>query len=341
MQKLNYVLYVQESDIVIKKKGNALKIQYPDMSLDHIPLDMIEAIVIFSNAMVESDVCQLCAERGISIWFLNRSANVRYRVSGRINGNVIVRKNQCLLSESEERMPVVKAMIAGKVYNSRAVVDKFRRNHPEKGEAELKKIIAILKDSEEKIRLADSESEIRSIEAYASKCYFKAIGHMVLKNTDDFHFETRNRRPPRDNMNALLSFTYTLLMVECMGALESAGLDPYVGFLHTDRSGRASMALDVMEEFRPLIADRFVLRLINLGLVNGEMFEESNGGTYLDGKGKAVVLKEWTHMKQEKVYIPELEENVAKGLFPHLQAQKLVRFVKGEMKEYTALQGRW
>lgn len=340
MQKLYHTLYVQEPDIVIKKKGKALQIQRPDMTKDHIPLEMIETIIIFSNAVVEPEVCQLCAENNISIWFLNRNANVRYRIAGRINGNVIVRKNQCLMSESAECIPVAKEMIGAKIYNSKIVLDKFTRNHPEKEPEVFTKTIEILKECEKKVALANEETEIRSIEARASKCYFQAFSHMILRNEETFHFETRNRRPPKDCMNALLSFAYTLLMVECMGALESAGLDPYVGFLHADRSGRASMALDIMEEFRPLIADRFVLRLINLGLVNGEMFEESKGGVYLNGSGRTVVIKEWNSMKKESVYVSELDENVPKGLFPHVQAQKLVRFVKRETEEYLAMRGK-
>lgn len=337
MQKLYHTLYVQESDIIIKKKGKALQIQYPDMSKAHIPLEMLESIVIFSNAVVEPDVCQLCAENRIGIWFLNRHANVRYRISGRINGNVMVRKNQCLLSESKASLPVAKAMIQAKISNSRAVIDKFSRNHPEKAKEELRKAMESLKRCEQRVLAAEDETEIRSTEAYASKCYFQAFSHMILRNEETFRFETRNRRPPKDCINALLSFTYMLLMIECMGALESAGLDPYVGFMHADRSGRASMALDLMEEFRPLIADRFVLRLVNLGMVNGEMFDHNNGGVYLNKIGKPVVLKEWWRMKQEKVYIPEIDENVEKGLFPHVQAQRLVRFVKGEVGEYRAI----
>lgn len=338
MQKLYHTIYVQEADIVIKKKGKALQVVYPDMSQAHVPLEMTEAIVIFSNAVVEPDACQLCAENRINIWFLNRNANVRYRISGRINGNVIVRKNQSILSESNERMPVVKAMIQAKISNSRSVIDKFSRNHPERAKKELKEIRDTLKKCELKIQNADSESEIRSIEAYASKCYFQGFSHMILRNEGTFQFTNRNRRPPKDCINALFSFTYTLLMIECIGALESAGIDPYIGFLHADRSGRASMALDVMEEFRPLLADRFVLRLVNLAMVNAEMFDHNKGGVYLNGKGKTVVLKEWWHMKQEKVYLSELNENVEKGLFPHVQAQKLVRFIKGETKEYLPIQ---
>lgn len=340
MQKLYHTLYVQESDIVIKKKGKALVIQHPDMTKDHVPLEMIETILIFSNAVVEQDVCQLCAESKINVWFLKRNAAIRYRIAGKISGNVLVRKKQCLLSESAECIPAAKEMIGAKIYNSRMVLDKFTRNHPEKEQETFAETIGILKDCEKKILDANEEKEIRSIEAYAAKCYFHAFSCMILKNEETFHFETRNRRPPKDCMNALLSFVYTLLMVECTGALESAGIDPYVGFLHTDRSGRASMALDIMEEFRPLLADRFALRLVNLGLLNGEMFERNEEGVYLNGKGKTVTIKEWNSMKKEEVYIPELEEYVPKGLFPHVQAQRLVRFVKGEAEEYLAMRGK-
>ena len=340
MQKLYHTLYILEPKITIKKKGNALLALHEDDKTDHIPLEMIESIVIFSNATVEPEAYQLCAMNGIIVWFLTHSANVRYRVSGRINGNVIVRKKQYLLSESMDRIPAVKAMISAKISNSRFVLERFRRNHPEAQGDELKRISGILRDCEKRIDLLESAEEIRGVEAYAFKMYFEAFPYMILNSEPEFQFDNRNRRPPKDCMNALLSFVYTLLTVECVGALESAGVDPYVGFLHTDRPGKPSMALDLMEEFRPLTADRFVLRLVNLKLIDKTMFEKNKDGIYLDKKGKAVVLKEWSQMKQEKVSVAELNKMAPKGLFPHLQAQRLVRFIKGEVKEYQPMLGR-
>lgn len=340
MKKLLHTLYIHEPDIVLKKKGRAIHAIYSDGQCDHIPLGMIENIIVFSKIKVEDEVFQLCADNDIDVWFLNGRAGLRYKVSGRIHGNVCVRKAQYLLSESSEKIAVSKNMINAKIRNSRFVLEKFKRNHPEIVSGEFCKAIQNLKECEEKIQFARNDCEIRNIEGYASRMYFQAFPDMILQKDEVFQFVNRNRRPPKDCTNALLSMVYTLLMIECASALECAGVDPYVGFLHTDRSGRASMALDIMEEFRPLIADRFVMRLINLRLVDKYMFEKKDDGIYLTSDGRSTVFREWNHMKQEKVKVENLDETIFKGLFPHIQAQRLVRFLKGETKEYEPMIGR-
>lgn len=340
MRKLLHTLYIHEPDIILKKKGKAIQVVHPDGHCDHIPLEMIENIIVFSKIKAEDEVFQLCAGKNIDIWFLNNRAGLRYKVSGRIHGNVSVRKAQYLLSESPERIAVTRNMINAKIKNSRFVLEKFKRNHPDRISGDFEEVIQRLKESEKRIQSAGDDCEIRNIEGYASRMYFQVFPDMILQKDDEFQFKTRNRRPPKDCVNALLSMSYTLLMIECASALECAGIDPYVGFLHTDRSGRASMALDIMEEFRPLLADRFTVRLINLRLIDKSMFVKEDDGIYLISEGRSTVFREWNHMKQEKVSVDNLDETIPKGLFPHVQAQRLVRFLKGEAEEYQPMTGR-
>lgn len=340
MKKILHTLYILDSDLVVEKKNQALRILHKDGRNDHFPLEMIENIVVFSKIQIKEEVFQMCAEKGIDIWVLDGNARVRYRITGKFHGNVTVRKEQCLLSESREKIPVIKAMITGKIKNLQFVLAKFKRSHSDCERESMDLAIRKLKECEQKLQFAETEESIRAVESQAARIYFQVFPYMILRKEPEFQFTSRNRRPPKDPVNALLSYTYTLLMMECVTALESAGVDPYVGLLHTDRSGKASMALDMMEEFRPLLADRLVLRLLNLKMIKKDMFEQNKEGIYLNNIGKRLVIQEWRQMKEEKIFVEEIEEMVPKGLFPSIQAQKLVRFLKGELSEYTALTRR-
>lgn len=338
MRKLRNTLYITEEGVEISPSVEAMDITNgTDHSKIHIPYHMLESICVFGNAHFEDAVLSKCMEYGISIFILTKDGRYRYSIQGPIRGNVLLRKKQYLMSDSIERLPIAIEMIKAKIRNSYILLQRFCRNHPGMEIQEAMKQLINIIDS---ISANDSMEEIRGKEGIAAKIYFGVFDRMILSEDNDMRFRIRTRRPPQDRCNALLSFTYTLLTSECIHALECAGLDPYVGFIHTDRMGKPSLALDLVEEMRPMLADRFVLRTINLGIITSDMFYENEEGIFLDSTGKAALFKEWVKMKRKEIQFQDSNKRICKGLVPYIQANRLSSVLRGDESYYKTFEWR-
>lgn len=335
MLKLHHVLYITEPDIALKLDGRTVLACHADGREDHIPLHLLQGIVSFSHIPPTQALAKTCAWEGIGFVSFSENGRFQYRIVGASRGNVLLRKHQYLLSEDTEgRVELARLMIQGKIYGAAAVLHRYAKNHPEL--ADLTPVEERLKALAGLVSAVNEESHLRGIEGIAAKEYFGVFGRMLRISDPTFFFTGRNRRPPKDPCNALLSFAYTLLMMECVNALESVGLDPCVGFLHGDRPGKESLAMDMMEELRPMLADRFVLRLINLQMIRPDQFVPlEEDGVHLSPEGRRIVLREWSKMRQREVRLAEYDQTAPLGLLPFLQAQKLARFLRGECPAYT------
>ena len=278
-----------------------------------------------------------CAERNISLCYLTPQGKFLARISGRVKGNVILREQQYASKNNDEvSLEIAKNCIIGKVYNARWVLERAVRDHGFQIDVErVKSASAFLKDGLERIRKAEFKEQLRGYEGEAASIYFGVFDELILQQKKDFIFRRRNKRPPLDNVNALLSFVYTLLTNSITSALESVGLDPYVGYLHTLRPGRASLSLDMIEELRPILADRFVLTLINKKIITGKNFSvKENGAVLMDDELRKKVLTEWQNKKKEIITHPYLKEKVEWGMVPYVQAMLLARYLRGDLDSY-------
>lgn len=279
----------------------------------------------------------LCAERGVGLCFLNEYGKFLARVNGPVHGNVLLRKRQYKVSDNEQQCVGVSTnFIYAKILNCRNVLQRAVRDHSQSLDSTLlQEASQYLLDSAKNLEHAESLEEIRGIEGDAAKRYFDVFDEMILTQKDAFYLNSRNKRPPRDNINALLSFLYTLLAHEIQSALEMVGLDPYVGFLHRDRPGRASLALDLMEELRPIFADRMALSLINRKQISEKGFSVKEGGSVLlDYDTRKEVISSWHKRKQEEITHPFLNEKISFGLIPYVQALLLARYLRGDLEAY-------
>ena len=336
MKKLMNTLYVTSEDVYLGIEGESVTVKRGDEIVLRVPIHNIEAIIAFNYVGASPALMRKCGERGVSISFF-QGDRFCGRVVGQENGNVILRKTQYRYSDNEEHSLVIaRNMILGKVYNQRYVIERARRDYPLRLDAEkLYKASGFLKQSISNIKMCKSLEELGGYEGEAAAVYFQAFDELILQNKKDFNFQGRNKRPPLDRVNALLSFAYSLLAVECAGAAYSVGLDPYVGFLHRDRPGRQSLALDIMEEFRAPIADRFVLTMINKQEVHAKGFKQmENGAVIMDDIMRKAVLQKWQDAKNEVVMHPFLKEKVKVGLLPYIQAMLLARYLRGDIDAY-------
>ena len=278
-----------------------------------------------------------CAERKIGLSFFSPNGKFLAGVHGKEYGNVLLRKQQYRISDDKEQgVQYAKNMMIGKVYNSRWTLERTARDHKERVDYEsIRKISAELQEGLLKIRTVDNIDQLRGIEGELASRYFSVFDELILNQKDDFIFQTRNRRPPMDRVNALLSFAYAVVERECANALRSVGLDPFVGFMHTDRPGRESMALDIMEEFRSILCDRFVLTLINTKTVRNDSFMKGDdGAVLLNDKGRKIFFNNWQNRKRELITHPFLKEKMEWGLVPYIQALLLARTIRGDIEEY-------
>ncbi len=305
--------------------------------IGRVPLHNLEGIVSFGYRGVSPALMGGCASRDISLSFVTPQGKFLARVTGGIRGNVILRKRQYQVSEDEAvSLGIARNCILGKVYNSRWILERATRDHSLQVDVEkLKQASAFLQNSLGSIEECTDMAQLRGFEGEAAKVYFSMFDELILQQKKDFAFAGRNKRPPEDNVNALLSFVYTLLTNMNASALEMVGLDPYVGFMHTDRPGRTSLALDLMEELRPVLADRFVLTLINRKMVTGKDFsQKEDGAVLLRDKARKNLLMEWQNKKTEVITHPYLGEKVEWGMIPYAQAMLLARYLRGDLDEY-------
>lgn len=337
MRKLLNTLYITTPDSYLSLKGENIVISSNDEQLGRVPLHNLEAICTFGYAGASPALMNACVEKNISLTFLSQSGRFLARVIGKSKGNVVLRKSQYRLSDSElESSRIARNFIFAKVANQKWILERMTRDYPMRIDVPaFKKVSTEISAHLKEILQTEDLERLRGLEGQAANNYFKCFDQMILQQKEQFFFKTRNRRPPTDNVNALLSLSYTLLASDVSSALENVGLDAYVGFLHRDRPGRASLALDMMEELRGVVADRFVIKIINKKIVNDSDFlRKENGAVLLTDSGRKKFFKAWQERKQESLTHPFLKEKINWGLVPHAQAMLLARYLRGDLDEY-------
>ena len=301
------------------------------------PLHTLQSIVTFSYPGASPALMGACVERGIGLAFCSPRGRFLARVCGESNGNVLLRREQYRIADDPLRScAIARTMIFGKLSNSAASIQRTLRDHaPRVQDCGLEEAVRDIRGLLPQILEAPHPDTLRGLEGVAATAYFGVFDHLLLNRKEDFFFHGRNRRPPLDRVNAMLSFSYSLLGHDCASALESVGLDAYVGFLHRDRPGRTSFALDLMEELRPCLADRFVLTLINNRVVHRDDFQfRENGAVYLTDSGRKVFLTHWQERKKTELKHPYLGEKIPWGLVPYVQALLLARTLRDDLEEY-------
>ena len=322
---------------ILTLDGENIVIQNGDKVLGRFPLHTLENIICFTYKGATPALMGACAERKIGMSFFSPRGVFLARVVGKEYGNVLLRKEQYRISDDEKRsVAYAKNMIVGKVFNSRWSIERTLRDHAYRVDAEkMKQVSNNLYETLPKLDSVSGLDELRGIEGKAAEQYFSVLNDMILNQKEDFAFTRRNRRPPLDNINAILSFAYTILAGDCANALSSVGLDPYVGFMHGDRPGRTSLALDLMEELRPVLADRFILTLINTKAIQAVHFEKQrDNAVLLNDDGRKVFFNAWQNHKKETITHPYLKEKIEWGLVPYVQALLLARTIRGDIDEY-------
>jgi len=337
MKKYLNTLFVTTQGAYLAKDGETVAVRIEKEVRLRIPVHTLDSIVCFGNVGCSPFLMGFCAERDVTISFLTENGRFLARVQGPVSGNVLLRREQYRRADDLDfSAGVARACITGKVANSRSVLQRGLRDHGEKLENQdavregVNRLSASLRRLQERLDL----DTLRGVEGDAAHVYFGIFDHLIVKNKKEFSFRERSRRPPLDRMNCLLSFLYTLLMHDVRSALESVGLDPAVGYLHRDRPGRPGLALDMMEEFRPL-ADRLALSLVNRGQVKGRDFTISEGGAVrMSDTARKTLLATYQKRKQDVLVQPFLEEKMPLGLFFHTQALLFARFLRGDLDGY-------
>ncbi len=337
MRKLLNILFVTSPDSYLTKEGENIVISVNQEKKLQLPIHTLEGVVCFGYAGASPSLMHLCATRGVGLSFHNEYGKFLARVCGPMQGNVLLRKKQYKVSEdSHFQLSIAKSCIAAKVLNSRNILQRAIRDHKAGIDAEkIENVVNRLQFTLKNIEEANNIDTLRGIEGDASKWYFSVLDELILHQKDDFYMTSRNKRPPRDNFNALLSFLYTMLAHDVQSALESVGLDPYVGFLHQDRPGRASLALDLMEELRGCLADRLALSLINRKQISAKDFTvKENEAVLMDKDTRKIVLENMHKRKKEEIVHTFLDEKISIGLIPYVQALLLARYLRGDIDAY-------
>jgi len=337
MKKLLNTFYVTIADAYLSLDGENIVIKRGDEELRRVPLHNLEGIVTFGRQGASPALMRKCAAMGISLTFLSEHGRFQASIVGEERGNVLLRRTQYRFADDMAKsLEISRNILVGKLHNSRWVLERAVRDHALRVDVDkLKKASTFIKNAIKTLPTAATHGELFGIEGEAAAHYFSEFDQLILANKEDFFFRNRNRRPPLDNVNAMLSFVYTLLANDVSAALSAVGLDPFVGFLHQDRPGRRSLALDLVEELRAPLADRFVLKLINLRILTGGDFaQKENGAVIMLDDARKKLLAAWQERKQETLEHPFLREKIMWGLVPHVQALLLARFLRGDLDEY-------
>lgn len=337
MKKLLNTLFILTEDSYLALDGENVVIRRGETEAGRFPLHTLEGISSFAYPGASPALMGACARHGVQLSFFTPNGRFLARVCGETSGNVLLRRTQYRVAdEPEQYCKIASGMIFGKLYNSRWSIGRTLRDHGIRVNAEkLTAVCDTLRGAMQAALEAQNPERLRGIEGDAAAAYFSALDEMILGDRQTFRFCGRSRRPPLDPVNALLSFAYALLTNDCAAALEGVGLDSYVGFLHRDRPGRVSLALDLMEELRPCLADRFVLTCINNRVVGSRDFKkEESGAVILTDEGRRRFIQAWQARKRETIMHPYLKEKVAWGLVPHVQALLLARFLRGDLDGY-------
>lgn len=340
MRRQLNTLYVTTEGAWLRKDGANIVMEVDGETRARLPVHMLEGLVCLGRVLVSPALLAYCAEQGITVSYLSMNGRFQARVEGPVSGNVLLRREQYRRTDDPGRCAaVVQNLLLGKLHNQRAVLGRGLRDHGDKlteeAKAQLTHAHKRLDRIMDKIQVETALDVLRGLEGEAAQSYFGAFGHLIRSTEPTMWFSGRSRRPPMDAVNALLSFLYTLLTHDCRSALESVGLDPAVGFLHRDRPGRPSLALDLLEEFRPLLADRLALSLINLKQLTAKDFQSlDNGAVLLKEDSRKIVLTAYQERKREELRHVFLDEKAPIGLFPFLQAQLLARHLRGDLDGY-------
>ena len=340
MRRMLNTIYVTSEDAWLRKDGANLVVEVGGEERARAPLHLLDGVVSFGRPGASPALMAACAGAGITLSHLDPNGRFLARVEGARTGNVLLRRAQFRAVEDQVlRLPIVRGIVAAKTANQRAVVRRALRDHGDtlapEAAAGLDRTERRLTDVARRVLDAPDAATARGLEGEAAQAYFAAFGSLVRVEGEAFAFRGRSRRPPLDRINALLSFLYAMLGHDCRSALEAHGLDPQVGFLHADRPGRASLALDLMEELRPVLADRLALSLVNRRQLSaGDFVVEEAGGVRLADDARKRVLVAWQERKRDELRHPFLGETVPLGLLAHLQAQLLARHLRGDLDGY-------
>lgn len=337
MRKMLNVLYVTNPEAYLAKDGENLVVRVQDQEVFRTPVHYLEGVVTFGYMGASPALLGMCVEKGVAVSFLTEHGRHQATVHGSPRGNVLLRRKQYRLADSEtESTKLASTFIMGKIANCRTVLRRFVSDYGDKVETgEVDKASTMLARNVLQLNHALSLDEVRGIEGESARKYFSVLDRLIVCQKEHFYIRGRNRRPPLDNMNALLSFLYSLLVHESRAALETVGLDPYVGFLHRDRPGRLGLALDLMEELRPYMADRLALSMINRRQVTGSGFiKKEPGGVIMKDSARKAVIEAWQRRKREEITHPFLATKIPVGLLPYAQALLLARHLRGDLDRY-------
>jgi CRISPR-associated protein Cas1 len=339
MRQLLNTLYITLSDVYLSVSGENIVIRQDDNILARYPFHNLEDIVLFSYLGMSPKLIQKCMDYGIGVCYLTPTGRFIARLRGQSKGNILLRRKQYRFADDKNQsLSISKNMICAKIYNEKWTIERYIRQyehridvtHLEQSSEYLTKLLGT-------IHLVNDVDELRGIEGIAQVTYFSCFNDMILNQKEDFKFETRSRRPPLDPINAILSYMYSILSNEVASALESVGLDAYAGFMHTDRPGRISLALDLVEELRAPIVDRFVFSLINMNQIKKDDFiYEDNGAILIEDDSRKKIIGLWQERKQKTLTHPFLNEKIEWGLVPFTQAMLLARYLRDDLDGYPA-----
>lgn len=337
MRRLLNTLFVTSEDVYLSLDGENVVANRGGEAVARYPLHTLQSIVSFSYFGASPALMGACAKREIGLAFCTPRGQFLARVSGQMQGNVLLRRTQYRVADNPaESCRVARMMILGKIYNARWSVERTRRDHAMRIDGErFSAVSQQLRGLMPQVVAEISLDSLRGLEGAGATAYFSVLDDMILHGKDIFFFRGRSRRPPLDAFNAMLSFAYSLLTHDCASALESVGLDAYVGFLHRDRPGRKSLALDLMEELRPCFVDRFVLTMVNNRVMKPNDFDfRESGAVLLTEAGRKVFLQKWQERKKETITHPFLDEKLPWGLVPYVQSLLLARYLRGDLDDY-------
>ena len=337
MRTLLNTLYVQTPGAFLRLDHETLKVEVEGHLKLQVPLHHLGAVVVFGEAMLSPALLARCAKDGRAVTWLSRTGSFQARLEGPVSGNVLLRRAQHeALSHETRPLEIARPMVAGKLKNKRTSVLRSAREAEEpEDQTHLRQTAKILADILEQLPSAPDLDTLRGLEGEAARHYFGAFNRMIRAERQTFAISGRNRRPPLDPTNALLSFLYALLLSDCVASAQGVGLDPQVGFLHALRSGRPALGLDLMEELRPVLADRLALTLINRRQLTPKDFDHRPGGAVLlNDNGRKKVVVAYQERKQQEITHPLLEQKMPLGLVPHVQARLLARFLRGDLEAY-------
>jgi CRISPR-associated protein Cas1 len=337
MKQLLNTLYITTPDVYLGTQGENIVIRQDDAIIARCPFHNLQDVVLFSYLGMSPKLLERCMKYGIGVAYLSPNGRLIARLKGMSTGNILLRRTQYRVADDPlQSLEIVRNIIAAKLYNEKWTVERYIRQYSQRIQTDhLQLSSQKLTEMMEKVKQAESIDMLRGLEGSAQVVYFSCFDAMILNQKEDFQFGIRSRRPPRNRVNALLSFLYAVLSNDVASALETAGLDAYVGFMHVDRPGRVSLALDLVEELRATVVDRLVLSLINKKVVEAADFNvESNGAVMLNDEGRRKVIVKWQERKKENITHPYLNEKISWGLVPFIQSSLLARYLRHDLDAY-------